>query len=236
MENCDYHNCLEVGCGRGSISSYFADNGFSCTLLDSSADVLQTAMKIFTGNGHHANFVHADALDMPFETSSFDVVVSIGLLEHFENIDVLLAEQYRVLRPGGLFLGYVVPDNPRSIQRYFHGINAVLAFVANLFQRKQASKVFPKVPVFRSTYDSARYLSELTALSLHDLRTMGVYPLPMISHSAEFPFSLLPTGLERALVCIFKLTLWIRQIALKRNPWICKETLGQAFLITFKKD
>lgn len=89
----DAGRCLEVGCGRGSISSYFADHGFDCFLLDSSKTVLETAQAIFGRNGHRATFVHGDALDIPFEADSFDVVVSIGLLEHFEDVERLLAEQ-----------------------------------------------------------------------------------------------------------------------------------------------
>jgi len=41
---------LEVGCGRGSLSSYFSDAGWKCTLLDYSFSVLNTANVIFKKN------------------------------------------------------------------------------------------------------------------------------------------------------------------------------------------
>lgn len=57
--------CPEGGCGRGSISSYFAAAGFECTLLDYSRSVLGTASGIFQVNGHRAGFVCGDANRLP---------------------------------------------------------------------------------------------------------------------------------------------------------------------------
>ena len=128
MRDHNYQDCLEVGCGRGSISSYFTENGFDCTLLDSSASVLRTAKAIFATNGHQANFVHGDALAMPFGDNSFDVVVSIGLLEHFMDIQKPLSEQFRVLKPGGMVISYIVPERSDNIQRYFRWLNKIIAF------------------------------------------------------------------------------------------------------------
>jgi len=42
-----------------------------------------------------------DARSLPFPDNSFDVIVSISVFEHVQNLDVALAEMYRVLRPGG---------------------------------------------------------------------------------------------------------------------------------------
>jgi len=230
----NYQSCLEVGCGRGSISSYFAENGFECTLLDSSAHILNTAKNIFKNNGHNARFVNGDALKMPFDDNSFDVVVSIGLLEHFNNIDKPVFEQLRVLRPGGMFLGYIVPERPFNIQRYFNWINKILAFFASIFGQQKIVHE-QKSDIYRSDYGSERYLHVIKSLPVKDIGIQGVYPLPMISHSPEFPFSLLPPPAEKVLVRAFEAVLLVRRALYKKNPWICKEKLGQAFLVTFKK-
>ena len=236
MDNAREGRCLEVGCGRGSISSYFADNGFDCVLLDSSRSVLETAQSIFQRNGHKATFLHGDALCLPLESDCFDVVVSIGLLEHFEDVKTLLAEQVRVLRPGGLFLGYVVPERPQNIQRYFNWINSMLKFggrVACGFRRSESKAV--KTTVYRSDYGSERYRAALEGQPVRDVGSFGMYPLPMISHSPEFPFSLLPAPAEWLLARIFEAVLHARRVVSGRNPWICSEALGQAFLLTFCK-
>lgn len=228
--------CLEVGCGRGSISSYFADNGFDCVLLDSSKSVLETAKSIFQHNGHQATFVHGDALCLPFHQGSFDVVVSIGLLEHFENVSAVISEQVRVLRPGGLFLGYVVPERVDNIQRYFGWINCLLkyfrCFAGAIHKSAMES---PKCAVYRSDYDSRHYKAAFQGQPVEGLTSFGVYPLPMISHSPKFPFSLLPKPMEFALTRLFEIVLLLRRAVLRKNPWICRENLGQAFLLTCRK-
>ena len=234
MEGKAYKTSLEVGCGRGTVSSYFADNGFDCTLLDLSQSILDTAKNIFENNGHNASFVNGDALKMPFEDNSFDVVVSIGLFEHFEDVETPVTEQLRILKPGGLFLGYIVPERPDNVQRYYRWVNRILSFLSKL-SKKKAGEQARKTDIFRSDYGSERYLPVIEKLAVENVFVSGMYPLPMISHSPEFPFSLLPKPAEWMLTRIFESALWVRKKLYKKNPWLCEETFGQAFLVAFTK-
>ena len=54
-----------------------------------------------------AETVTASAEDLPFDDATFDVVVMDAVLEHIPNVAPALTEASRVLRPGGLFVGYV---------------------------------------------------------------------------------------------------------------------------------
>lgn len=225
--------CLEVGAGRGSISSFFAEAGYTCTLLDTSAAALQIAEKIFQRNHHHASYVVGDANRLDFPDASFDVVVSIGLLEHFAEIDAPLREQLRVLRPGGRCFCYVVPENPTNVQRYFRVVNAIL------------KKVFPatapegepsaKQAVFRTESLSRPYVEALRGMGAAEIDTVGMYPLPMISPSAAFPFTLMHPAAERTLTFLYRTVLRIRRACRSAHPWTCSERFGQAFLVTFRK-
>ncbi|NEQ45390.1 MAG: class I SAM-dependent methyltransferase [Leptolyngbya sp. SIOISBB] len=226
--------CLEVGCGRGSISSHFAEHGYSCTLLDSSQSVLETAKHIFTNNGHEAVFVHGDANELAIADETFDIVVSIGLLEHFEDINKPIREQVRILKPGGRFFGYIVPERTDNIQQNFHWLNRILSELSKLANSEE--KIRAKQPIYRSDFGSPRYLEAIKDLPVNNVETFGMYPLPMISHSPDFPFSLMPPPLELALTKIFDLSLYVRYSLLKQNPWICQEEIGQAFLLTFRKN
>lgn len=104
---------LEVGCGSGGVSLYFHDRyGYRVTLVDLSDEALAFARRNFGENSRapscRAAFIKADAQDLPFPEGGFDLVMSFGLLEHFADIRPPIAEQLRVLRPGGLFFADVV--------------------------------------------------------------------------------------------------------------------------------
>lgn len=217
---------LEVGCGRGSLSAYFADAGWDCTLLDLSPAVLDLAKEAFMANGLTANFDVGDCLNLPYEPNSFDLVFSIGLLEHFEDINKVIQEQYRVLAPGGKFIGYVVPHMPENIQKDYAWICEVIkAFVPE-------GQSAEKAPIYRSDALSPPYLDSMLTTGFKETGASGAYPLPLISHSAEFPFTLLPPKAELVLTAAFNEMLEERRKKYPgKNPWQCDEGYGQAFLI-----
>jgi ubiquinone/menaquinone biosynthesis C-methylase UbiE len=226
--------CLEIGAGRGSISSFFADAGYRCTLLDTSAAVLDVARGIYERNGHEATFVVGDANHLNFQNDTFDVVVSIGLLEHFEDIGPPLREQLRILRPGGRCFCYVVPENPQNVQKYFRFINIFLrTFSGN--KRSAVEYEESKKPIFRTASSSCSYFQALEAMGAKDINAIGMYPMPMISPSPEFPFTLMSAPMELALTYLYRTVLKIRGLLKSEHPWTCDETLGQAFLVTFRK-
>jgi len=218
--------CLDVGCGRGGMSAYFIDAGFDCNLLDISPEVIDAAKKILKQNDLKANLSVGDANKLPFEDSSFDVVFSIGLLEHFENIEKPIREQVRILDKGGLFIGYVVPRYTNNIQSDYHWINNILKIY-----HKDNEQIAHKEKLFRSDSNSKFYAKILKKLGLKSIGASGIYSLPMISHSIDFPFSLMPAEAEKELVRHFKAKLQERRDKFNKYPWLCKEGRGQAFLI-----
>jgi SAM-dependent methyltransferase len=226
-------SCLEVGAGRGSISSFFADAGYTCTLLDTSTAVLRIAEQIFARNGHRASFVGGDANHLDFRDSSFDVVVSIGLLEHFENIEQPLREQLRVLRPGGRCFCYVVPENPDNVQKYFRFINLLLRRVFG--SSNAPNREGGKPDVYRTASQPDSYVEVLRQIGAADIETTGMYPMPMISPSPEFPFTLMHPAAELALTAVYRAVLSARRSLWSKHPWTCDERIGQAFLVTFRK-
>lgn len=224
---------LDVGAGRGSMSSFFVEAGYEVTLLDSSEKVLNAAKKIFEENHHEAEFECADGVKMPFEENSFAVVVSMGLLEHFKNIAEPIREQLRILRPGGVFVAYVIPGRTDNVQSLFKPLNSALKKLAPLFELGGKS---PKKRVFRNDYNSETYVRYLKRLGgVNNVEASGVYPLPEISYSPEFPFSFMPVFIERILVKVYMNILKWRRDAYRQNPWICDEKLGQGFMVWCKK-
>ena len=218
---------LEVGCGRGSLSCYFSNAGYHCTLLDVSRSVINIAKKIFELNNLKGTFAVGDANCLPFEAKSFDMVFSIGLLEHFENIQLPIQEQLRVLDDGGLLIAYVVPQYSDNVQKDFEWINDILRGYAQQRDIKQVEKQ----DVFRSDATSQQYIPILKRCGLKGIESSGVYPLPMISHSIKFPFTLMPEQSEKALVKYLMDMLDQNAKRAGKHPWLCREGYGQAFVV-----
>ena len=225
LEQLQGRRCLEVGCGRGSLSAYFADAGWDCTLLDISPKANELARKAFIRHGLQAVFNTGDCLALPYRDRSFDVCFSIGLLEHFREFDRVIREQVRVLKPGGLFLGYIVPHIPDNVQ---HEYNWICDLLKTMVPERGS---VAKTPVYRSDALSAPYLQSMADAGLVNRFHSGIYPLPMISHSIEFPFTLLPDTAEAVLVKQFNRMLNERRMKSGgKDPWLCDEREGQAIL------
>lgn len=218
---------LEIGCGRGSLSCYFSDAGFDCNLIDLSENVLDIAQSIFEKNDLDATFTVGDANNLDVPDKSYDVIYSIGLLEHFEDIEKPLKEQIRVLDDGGIWFGYIVPEYKNNVQVEYSWINDILKG----YQNNTGREVVEKESVYRSDFGSERYVPILKKLGLKNIQVSGVYPLPMISHSIDFPFSLMPKESELALVKYFEKMLQENRAKTGKHPWLCQEGRGNAFLI-----
>mgnify|MGYP001388435819 CR=1 FL=1 len=224
---------LEVGCGRGSLSAYFANNGYDCTLLDKSGKVIDIAKESFYKLGLESEFIVGDVNNLPFEEETFDLITSIGLLEHFEDIKKPIEEQVRVLSKGGVFTAYVVPEYKNNIQKDYNWINKILRHYSKSFQKQEIAKE----SLYRSDDDSKKYIRIMEDLGLKNIFSSGIYSVPMISHSIDFPFSLMPDRAEEEIVLHFNNLLKKRKLKYpNQHPWLCKEGNGQAFIICGYKE
>ena len=89
---------LELGCGTGHWTRFFCEEGFQVTAIDESGAMLEQArMK----NIPIADFLKADAASLPFQDQSFSVISSVTMFEFVDNIDCILDEIDRLLKPGG---------------------------------------------------------------------------------------------------------------------------------------
>jgi glycosyltransferase involved in cell wall biosynthesis/SAM-dependent methyltransferase len=92
---------LEIGAGIGTDLAQFARAGAIVTDLDLSAGHLELAKENFAMRGLRGEFVLHDAETLPFDDDTFDVVYSNGVLHHTPNTTSVVAEIFRVLKPGG---------------------------------------------------------------------------------------------------------------------------------------
>jgi 2-polyprenyl-3-methyl-5-hydroxy-6-metoxy-1,4-benzoquinol methylase len=95
---------LEVGVGQGTDLVQFAKGGAQVSGIDLTKRHLELAARNFEVRGLHANLKRATAAAIPFESDSFDVVYSFGVLHHTDNTERCISECHRVLKPGGEFI------------------------------------------------------------------------------------------------------------------------------------
>lgn len=91
---------LEIGCGKGRLLNYFYRKAYDITGIEKNESLVAECKKLY-GNLPLAS-VGSEVL--PFNSSSFDVVISFDVFEHIPNSDKHLKEVNRVLRNGGYYL------------------------------------------------------------------------------------------------------------------------------------
>ncbi len=93
---------LDLGCAGGFMAEALDDRGARVTGIDPAAAAIEAARAHAAGRAIRYDVGVGEAL--PYADAAFDAVVSVDVLEHVADLEQVLAEVARVLRPGGLFL------------------------------------------------------------------------------------------------------------------------------------
>ena len=93
---------LEVGAGSGRDSLELVGRGAEVWVVDYTPSALRLIAR--QPGGDRLVRICGDAFGLPFGDGTFDAVFHQGLLEHFREPRPLLAENARVLKPGGILL------------------------------------------------------------------------------------------------------------------------------------
>lgn len=178
---------LEAGCGLGRFLIYFGKRGFNIFGMDISEEGLRRlrsydpTLKTFVG----------DVLNIPQRDNSLDAIISLGVIEHFEEgPQKALLEMHRVLKPRGV-LCVAVPY--QSLMRtFFHWPYQLVV--------QSVKKAFGKSFVFGEFRFSRREMSSF-------LRKTSFEILTVEADDFRYPKSL---GL---------FTDWYRYVHHKKNKW-----------------
>jgi SAM-dependent methyltransferase len=101
---------LDVGCGTGLFWSTLPDSldDVRVVLGDISRSMLDLALVAAEPHVAYVRALELNAQSLPFEDSSFDVVVANHMLYHASDLERAVAEIRRVLRPGGLLVASTI--------------------------------------------------------------------------------------------------------------------------------
>lgn len=133
---------LEIGCGTGRFTAPFSKKVDSLTAIDISQEMLSATRRKLEKEGRpeSVNLLEADALRIPLDDKSFDVIFSFNAINHIPGYENVVREAIRLLKPGGLIvLGY-----PSLYSAYFP-----YAIFVNLFKKSLRRGVYTQWP---STY------------------------------------------------------------------------------------
>lgn len=101
---------LDMGCGFGRNANWLAERGALVDAININSTELEEAKKRAEDLSLNVNYVKADAGDLPFPGSSFDVVLDAGCTHMCdrETQQKSVLEANRILKPGGYlqFFGF----------------------------------------------------------------------------------------------------------------------------------
>jgi ubiquinone/menaquinone biosynthesis C-methylase UbiE len=92
---------LEIGVGQGTDLMQFSKAEAECFGVDITDNHLLITKRNFSLRGKEVDLRKADATQLPFPDGYFDCVYSFGVLHHIPEIDKVISEVYRVLKPRG---------------------------------------------------------------------------------------------------------------------------------------
>ena len=92
---------LEIGCGAGLVSSHLIDAGAALSAIDiasNSIELTTTRLKLLNTD---AEIKQMNAEQLAYKDQEFDRVVSWGVIHHSSDMEAIVQEIYRVLKPKG---------------------------------------------------------------------------------------------------------------------------------------
>ncbi len=131
---------LDLGCAGGFMAEALAQRGARVTGIDPAAAAIDAARIHALEGGLDIVYHTGVGEDLPYPAASFDAVVCVDVLEHVADLDKVLAEVTRTLRPGGMFLYDTINRNP-------------LAKLATITMAEDVLRLLP-----RGTHDPAMFI------------------------------------------------------------------------------
>jgi ubiquinone/menaquinone biosynthesis C-methylase UbiE len=92
---------LDIGCGEGHNTRLLVQQGARMTALDISSTFIHYAQQLEEQERLGINYHVGSAVELPFAPSTFDFVTGFMSFMDIPEIDEVVAEAHRVLKPGG---------------------------------------------------------------------------------------------------------------------------------------
>jgi 2-polyprenyl-6-hydroxyphenyl methylase / 3-demethylubiquinone-9 3-methyltransferase len=95
---------IDIGCGGGLFAEDVARLGASVIGIDPAPGAIAAARKHAADAGLAIDYRTGSGERLPADDACADIAYCVDVLEHVSDVDAVIGEAARVLRPGGLFL------------------------------------------------------------------------------------------------------------------------------------
>ena len=138
------NNILDIATGTGDLAILLSNtNAEKIIGLDISAGMLEVGkQKIADRNlSRKIEMILGDSEKIPFDDNTFDAVTVAFGIRNFENLEIGLAEIFRVLKPNGIFviLETSVPEKFPFKQGYRFYTKNILPIIGKLFSKDKVA-------------------------------------------------------------------------------------------------
>ena len=103
MQGPDQGKVLDSGCGPGVMMRNLVDRNWKVVGLDLSFEMVQEGMESI-GITASSDFICADARQIPFVDTAFDIVLAMGVLEYVKDMSGAVSELARVTKKNGFVI------------------------------------------------------------------------------------------------------------------------------------
>jgi len=92
----------DLGCGSGVFTNLLQKKGVTCLGMDISYHLIAKGSKFYP----NISFTTGDVEFIPFASESLDGILLSGIIHHLPDPSILASEVFRVLKPGGVVIGF----------------------------------------------------------------------------------------------------------------------------------